>query len=95
MNHIVMLLSDPYAHLDDSDDDDDAIGDLLVDVDLDLTAQANARKYFDQKKQAATKERKTVESGSVAMKSAEKKTKQALKEMAAISSINKVHGGEN
>jgi len=89
MNHIAMLLSDPYAHLDDSDDDEAVVGDLLVDVDLDLTAQANARKYFDQKKQAATKERKTVESGSVAMKSAEKKTKQALKEMAAISSINK------
>jgi len=98
MNHIVMLLSDPYAHLNQDYDEDEADedgeksdygGDLMVEVDLALSAQANARKYFDQKKQASTKERKTLESGSVAMKSAEKKTKQALKEMAAISSINK------
>ncbi len=51
--------------------------------------QANARKYFVQKKQAATKEKKTRESGSLALKSAEKKTKQTLKEMATISNINK------
>merc|ERR1712222_158798 len=61
----------------------------LVDIDLGLTAQANARKYFVQKKSAAVKERKTVESGGVALKSAEKKTKAALKEMAKISTIIK------
>merc|ERR1712096_337912 len=60
-----------------------------VEIDLDLTAQANARKYFVQKKSAAVKERKTVESGSVALKSAEKKTKQHLKEMSKIATINK------
>ena len=42
-----------------------------------------------QKKSAAVKERKTVESGGVALKSAEKKTKAALKEMAKINTINK------
>ena len=96
-NHIVMLLSDPYSHLDQDDDDDDSetessarsAQDHLVDIDLGLTAQANARKYFVQKKTAAVKERKTVESGGVVLKSAEKKTKLALKEMAKISNIIK------
>jgi len=97
VNHIVMQLSDPYAHLNEDyeDDTDDgsqksvAPSELMVEIDLDLTAQANARKYFVQKKSAAVKERKTVESGSVALKSAEKKTKQHLKEMSKIATINK------
>jgi len=97
VNHIVMQLSDPYAHLnkdyeDDSDDEsqkESAPTELMVEIDLDLTAQANARKYFVQKKTAGVKERKTVESGSVALKSAEKKTKQLLKEMSKIATINK------
>ena len=98
-NHIVMQLEDPYAHLDydddDSDEDDsndkkkDKAKEHLVDIDLGLTAQANARKYFVQKKSAAVKERKTLESGGVALKSAEKKTKAVLKEMAKISTIIK------
>ena len=54
-----------------------------------FSIQANARKFYHQKKSAATKERKTVESESVAIKSAEKKTKQTLKEAAAITNINK------
>jgi len=97
VNHIVMQLSDPYAHLNEDYEDDTDDGsqksvspsELMVEIDLDLTAQANARKYFVQKKSAAVKERKTVESGSVALKSAEKKTKQHLKEMSKIATINK------
>lgn len=96
VNHIVMQLIDPFAHLnqdyeDDSDESEknSPLSELLVEIDLDLTAQANARKYFVQKKTAAVKERKTVESGSVALKSAEKKTKQHLKEMSKIATINK------
>jgi len=97
VNHIVMQLNDPYAHLnqdyeDDSDEDFDSEkgpSELMVEIDLGLTAQANARKYFVQKKSAAVKERKTVESGSVALKSAEKKTKEHLKEMSKIATINK------
>jgi len=96
VNHIVMQLSDPYEHLnreyESSDSDSENIqpsSELLVEIDLDLTAQANARQYFVQKKSAAVKERKTIESGSVALKSAEKKTKQHLKEMSKIATINK------
>ena len=99
VNHIVMLLTDPYAHLDqqydmERDDEEEVEEDehaveLMIEIDLSLSAQANARKYFVQKKSAAVKEKKTVESGSVALKSAEKKTKQQLKEMSKIATINK------
>ena len=101
VNHIVMLLTDPYAHLDqeyeeEMEDEEEGKGEetetsieLMIEIDLNITAQANARKYFVQKKTAAVKEKKTVESGSVALKSAEKKTKQQLKEMSKIATINK------
>ena len=99
VNHIVMLLTDPYAHLDQQYDmerdeveeveEDEHAVELMIEIDLSLSAQANARKYFVQKKSAAVKEKKTVESGSVALKSAEKKTKQQLKEMSKIATINK------
>ena len=98
VNHIVMLLSDPYHHLnrdyyEDSDggekEEEEEASELLIEIDLNLSAQANARKYFVQKKSAAVKEKKTVESGGVALKSAEKKTKQQLKEMSKIATINK------
>ena len=96
-NHFSMLLTDPYSHLNQGDDDDDSDeeesdkepNELEVDIDLDLSAQANARKYYSHKKAAGAKEQKTLDSHSVAMKSAEKKTKQTLKEVAAMTSINK------
>ncbi|XP_063231273.1 ribosome quality control complex subunit NEMF homolog [Bacillus rossius redtenbacheri] len=84
VNSIVLQLSDPYAEDDTSD-----IEPMLVDIDLDLTAYANARKYYDKKRTAAKKQQKTVESQGKALKSAEKKTKQTLKEVQVISSINK------
>lgn len=51
---------------------------LLVYLNLSVCffKQGNARKYYVKKKSAAMKELKTIESQSVAMKSAEKKTKQ-------------------
>jgi len=49
----------------------------LIELDLDLSAQGNVRKYHVKKKAALQKELKTIESQSVALKSAEKKTKQA------------------
>ena len=62
---------------------------MLVDIDLDLTAFANARKYFDEKRNASKKEQKTIESSEKAFKSAEKKARQTLKESAAIATIRK------
>ncbi|KAK7790282.1 hypothetical protein R5R35_003862 [Gryllus longicercus] len=102
VNHVALKLSDPYAdtYEDDDDDDDDDGEDkdnkkedsaksMIIDIDLDLTAFANARKYYDQKRSAAKKQQKTIDAQTKAFKSAEKKTKQTLKEVQAITHINK------
>ncbi|KAM4690583.1 ribosome quality control complex subunit NEMF-like [Rhinophrynus dorsalis] len=62
---------------------------MLIDVDLSLSAYANAKKYFDHKRHAARKTQKTVEAAEKAFKSAEKKTKQTLKEVQIVSTIQK------
>lgn len=78
-NHFEMLLRDPY----------DEGGEALVDIDIDLSAYANARKYYDQKRHAAGKQQKTIESSAKAYKSAEKKTREALKQVALTTNIAK------
>ncbi|XP_041351637.1 nuclear export mediator factor Nemf-like [Gigantopelta aegis] len=89
-NHITLLLSDPYEDGHNEDDEDYLpLKPMKIDVDLSLSAYANSRKYFDKKKQAAKKEQKTVDASTKAFKSAEKKTKQTLKDVATIASINK------
>ncbi|XP_026332857.1 nuclear export mediator factor NEMF [Hyposmocoma kahamanoa] len=82
-NHITLLLTDPY------EDSDEELKPMLVDIDLSLTAFANARKYYDQKRNAAKKQQKTLSSSDKALKSAERKTKQTLKEANTISNITK------
>ncbi|XP_053365536.1 ribosome quality control complex subunit NEMF-like [Clarias gariepinus] len=62
---------------------------LFVDVDLGLSAYANSKKYYDHKRTAAKKEQKTVEAAEKAFKSAEKKTKQTLKEVHTVTTIQK------
>ncbi|CAL8285252.1 unnamed protein product [Lota lota] len=62
---------------------------MLVDVDLSLSAYANAKKYYDHKRTAAKKEQKTVEAAQKAFKSAEKKTKKTLKEVQTVTTIQK------
>ncbi|XP_041069772.1 nuclear export mediator factor NEMF-like isoform X2 [Carcharodon carcharias] len=62
---------------------------VLVDVDLGLSAYANAKKYYDHKRHAAKKEKKTVEAAEKAFKSAEKKTKRTLKEVQTVITIQK------
>lgn len=83
-NHASIYLTDPYA-----DDDENCIPPMIVDIDLACSAHANAKKYYSKKKMAAKKEQKTIESEGKALKSAERKTKQTLKEVQAIHSINK------
>ncbi|XP_005505211.2 ribosome quality control complex subunit NEMF isoform X2 [Columba livia] len=61
----------------------------LVDVDLGLSAYANAKKYYDHKRHAAKKTQKTVEAAEKAFKSAEKKTKQTLREVQTVTTIQK------
>ncbi|CAH2006739.1 unnamed protein product [Acanthoscelides obtectus] len=93
INHISLYLTDPYEDLDSGGESDDSDSDKLppmtVDIDLALTAFANARKYYDKKRFAAKKQQKTLESQSKALKNAEKKTKQTLKEVQTITNINK------
>uniref|UniRef100_A0A4W6EQZ6 Ribosome quality control complex subunit NEMF n=1 Tax=Lates calcarifer TaxID=8187 RepID=A0A4W6EQZ6_LATCA len=62
---------------------------MLVDVDLGLSAYANAKKYYDFKRSAEKKEQKTIEAADKAMKSAEKKTQQTLKEVQTVTTIQK------
>ena len=52
---------------------------LTVDIDLGLSPWANATQYYDQKKMAAAKQQKTVQSSSQALKSHEKKVTEDLK----------------
>ncbi|XP_020814762.1 nuclear export mediator factor NEMF homolog [Drosophila serrata] len=84
-NHISLMLSDPYENEDDTETPDVTV----VDVDLALSAWANARRYYDMKRSAAQKEKKTVDASQKALKSAERKTQQTLKEVRTISNIVK------
>ena len=52
---------------------------LAVDIDLGLSPWSNARQYYDQKKTAAVKEKKTIESSARALKSTERKVNADLK----------------
>lgn len=52
---------------------------LSVDIDLALSPWSNARQYYDQKKVAAVKEQKTLQSSEKALKSTEKKISTDLK----------------
>ncbi|EZA61993.1 hypothetical protein DMN91_003773 [Ooceraea biroi] len=85
-NHISLLLHDPY---EDSDEESE-LKPMIIDIDLAHTAFGNAKKYYSQKKSAAKKQQKTIESQGKALKSTEKKTKQTLKEVQTIHSINKL-----
>ncbi|KAI9305340.1 fibronectin-binding protein A N-terminus-domain-containing protein [Cunninghamella echinulata] len=89
---------------DESDDESDESNDddkeekkekkepqvFKVDVDISLTAFANARNYYDMKRSTAAKHEKTIAATSKAMKSAEKKIRQDLKETKISISINKI-----
>lgn len=52
---------------------------LEVDINLTLTPWSNAREYYDEKRTAASKEQKTLQQSTVALKNAEKKITQDLK----------------
>uniref|UniRef100_A0A182VZW9 NFACT RNA-binding domain-containing protein n=1 Tax=Anopheles minimus TaxID=112268 RepID=A0A182VZW9_9DIPT len=100
INHISLYLTDPYASLDEEnsededeserEDDEAKLEPMVVDVDLALSAFANARRYYDQRRFAARKEQKTIESSSKALKNAERKTIQTLKDVRTQTTISKV-----
>uniref|UniRef100_A0A1B0CXZ8 NFACT RNA-binding domain-containing protein n=1 Tax=Lutzomyia longipalpis TaxID=7200 RepID=A0A1B0CXZ8_LUTLO len=96
VNSISLQLSDPYSNADEdaSDDDEqdggrDKLETMVVDVDLSLSAFANARNYYDQKRSAAKKEQKTLDASGKALKSAERRTQQTLKDVKTLTNISK------
>lgn len=96
-NHVALYLTDPYATESKSDDSDtesdseasDKFPPMIVEIDLGLSAYANATRYYEQKRSAAQKEHRTIESSAKALKNAEKKTQEHLKEVRMISNISK------
>lgn len=94
-NQITLHLCDPYKE-ESADEDDDEESDeegipaeMDVDVDLSLSAFANATNYYEQKRSAAKKEQKTIEASGKALKNAERKTHQTLKDVKVQASITK------
>ncbi|XP_031097679.1 nuclear export mediator factor NEMF [Ipomoea triloba] len=90
-NCMTLLLSN---NLDEMDDDEKTQPVDKVEVDLSLSAHANARRWYEMKKKQENKQEKTVTAYDKAFKAAEKKTRQQLsqeKTVAAISHIRKVH----
>ncbi|KAG0171134.1 hypothetical protein DFQ28_003900 [Apophysomyces sp. BC1034] len=94
-NQITLLMTNPDEIAEDSEDSetDEEQSEpsiVKVDVDIGLTAFANARKYYDQKKSTAHKHEKTIAASSKALKSAERKIKRDLKETKITANINKI-----
>ena len=86
-NQIVLRLSEPNYHdefgfSDDSEDEEDEkpehLGTHLIEVDIGLSAYANARRYYDMKKASAVKQEKTQKAVNKALKSAEKQVREEL-----------------
>ncbi|KAG0710660.1 Nuclear export mediator factor Nemf [Chionoecetes opilio] len=99
-NSMTLLLSDPYDCEEDDlflDSDEEReegnestkMRPMMIEIDLDLSAMANARRYFDMKRQAAQKEQKTISASHKVVQLTQRKTQQTLKEVAAITNINK------
>ncbi|XP_064403966.1 ribosome quality control complex subunit NEMF-like isoform X2 [Halichondria panicea] len=100
-NEITLLLRDPSEEWDSEGDEETQATKqkpkkkgTKVDIDLGLSAYGNATRMYGGRKQAAKKEQKTIDASGKALKSAERKTKQTLKEAAAVAKIlkaRKVH----
>jgi predicted ribosome quality control (RQC) complex YloA/Tae2 family protein len=93
-NQIVIHLTDPYADNDSDDDtqvddDEEKLKPMDIEIDLGISAYSNATKYYDLKRYAAKKEQKTIDASGKALKSAEKKTQQTLKEVRIQTTITK------
>ncbi|KAK4433847.1 Nuclear export mediator factor NEMF [Sesamum alatum] len=90
-NCITLLLSN---NLDEMEDDEKTQPVDRVEVDLALSAHANARRYYEMKKKQESKQEKTITAHEKAFKAAERKTRQQLsqeKTVATISHMRKVH----
>lgn len=95
INHIALSLVDPYSVESDENDEEnneidvEKLKPMTIDIDLGLSAFANARKYYDMKRSAAIKEKKTIDASEKAMKNAERRTQTALKQLRTQTKISK------
>ncbi|XP_017975184.1 PREDICTED: nuclear export mediator factor NEMF homolog [Theobroma cacao] len=90
-NCMTLLLSN---NLDEMDDDEKTLPVDKVEVDLALSAHANARRWYELKKKQESKQEKTVTAHEKAFKAAERKTRLQLsqeKTVASITHMRKVH----
>ncbi|KAK9289082.1 hypothetical protein L1049_017553 [Liquidambar formosana] len=90
-NCMTLLLSN---NLDEMDDDEKTLPADKVEVDLALSAHANARRWYELKKKQESKQEKTITAHEKAFKAAERKTRLQLsqeKTVATISHMRKVH----
>ncbi|CAN1281777.1 Ribosome quality control complex subunit NEMF [Linum perenne] len=90
-NCMILLLSN---NLDEMDDDEKTLPADKVEVDIALSAHANARRWYEMKKKQESKQEKTVKAHEKAFKAAERKTRMQLsqeKAVATISHMRKVH----
>ena len=94
-NQIVMFLVEPswdgFDQSDSSEDEDEEDVPLSarIEIDLGLSAYGNAKAYYDSKKEATRKEMKTIDASKKALKSAEKKTMESLKDIEIVKQISK------
>lgn len=93
-NEFTMKLSDPYGFNDENSNSDDnrqkSKQDFRnIDIDIGLSAFANARKFFDKRRNAVDKERKTLEVSKKAFKNVERRTKEMLKDVVIKTGISK------
>ncbi|KAH9406608.1 hypothetical protein TYRP_013589 [Tyrophagus putrescentiae] len=72
-NSFVMSLDDPY-------ETETKGNSKLIEIDIGLSAYANARRFYEHRKDAAKKEQKTIDHTEKAFKNVERKVKQQLKE---------------
>eukprot|EP01113_Clastostelium_recurvatum_P037029 TRINITY_DN5373_c0_g1_i4.p1 TRINITY_DN5373_c0_g1~~TRINITY_DN5373_c0_g1_i4.p1 ORF type:complete len:857 (-),score=278.84 TRINITY_DN5373_c0_g1_i4:50-2620(-) len=79
-NMVTLLLSEP-TYEEEQDPEEAARKPELVDIDISLSAYANARKYFEQKKTSAVKAQKTIDHTEKALQSSERKARKALSEV--------------
>eukprot|EP01012_Entosiphon_sulcatum_P056212 TRINITY_DN794_c0_g1_i1.p1 TRINITY_DN794_c0_g1~~TRINITY_DN794_c0_g1_i1.p1 ORF type:complete len:1158 (-),score=237.40 TRINITY_DN794_c0_g1_i1:1156-4629(-) len=76
-NQVTLLLSHPFG--DDASEEQMTSSVIPVDVDVTLSAYANAREYYSNKKKSAVKEEKTKAASTLALKSAERTAEKEAK----------------
>ncbi|KAL7061321.1 hypothetical protein AAHC03_09790 [Spirometra sp. Aus1] len=93
LNQAVLRLSDPYVDDDDDDEDEEKTKDtdesLEVTIDLGCNALQNAKRYYDHRRLAHDKEKKTITGTKRALKAASKKAEKTKSQVQGVQKISK------